>query len=182
MKLNKTTERLLLLNLILSTITHSMALKCFTKAVFSRGGGSDETWPLNGADTNDCADGETRCITVTGSFWLSEDNGDGSTFNAMYEVKKLRKCASTDLCDGAISESKLARLLKAFDETIKTDNVIPGDAATSDCCEGNYCNKLADEVLPTTAPIAPSSGYKTLRSIYFFVAMSLIIWFFKINK
>jgi len=86
MKLNKTTRRLLLLNLFLSTITHSMALKCFTKAVFSRGDGSDETWPLNGADTNDCADGETRCITVTGSF-TSGENIAGTPMISMCEFR-----------------------------------------------------------------------------------------------
>jgi len=177
MKLNKTTRRLLLLNLFLSTITHSMALKCFTKAVFSIDDGSDETWPLNGADTNDCADGETRCITVTGSF-MSEEDKDGTPMISMYKVKMLRKCASTGLCGVKIGEGTLAGLLKAFDETIKTDSISTGGEITSNCCEGNYCNKLADEVVPTTAPTAPSSGYKTLKSICFSVAMSLLIFIF----
>jgi len=178
MKLNKTTRRLLLLNLFLSTITHSMALKCFTKAVFSRGDGSDETWPLNGADTNDCADGETRCITVTGSF-MSGENIAGTPMISMYKVKMLRKCASTGLCGVEIGEGTLAGLLKAFDETIKTDSISSGDGITSNCCEGNYCNKLADDIVPTTAPTtAPSSGYKTLKSICFSVAMSLLIFIF----
>jgi len=178
MKLNKTTRRLLLLNLFLSTITHSMALKCFTKAVFSIDDGSDETWPLNGADTNDCADGETRCITVTGSF-MSGENIAGTPMISMYKVKMLRKCASTGLCGVEIGEGTLAGLLKAFDETIKTDSISSGDGITSNCCEGNYCNKLADDIVPTTAPTtAPSSGYKTLKSICFSVAMSLLIFIF----
>jgi len=75
-------------------------------------------------------------------------------------------------------EGTLAGLLKAFDKTIKTDSISPGNGITSNCCEGNYCNKFADEVVPTTAPTAPSSGYKTLRSICFSVAMSLLIFIF----
>jgi len=166
MKLNKITGRVFLFNLILSTITHSMALKCFTKAVFNKG--QDETRLLDGKEWSDCADGETRCITVTGGVF--------NTDVASYIVKKVRKCASTDLCEGTINKSQFAGLLKTFDETIITDSVSAGsDGIDTNCCEGNYCNKLADEVAPTTAP---SSGYKTLSSICFFVAMSILIWIF----
>ena len=38
----------------------------------------------------------------------------------------LRKCASTGLCGVEIGEGTLAGLLKAFDETIKTDSISPG--------------------------------------------------------
>jgi len=176
MNQNKITGRVLLFNLILSTITHSMALKCYTKADFSYStdqDSADATMLLDGADKNDCADGETRCITVTGSF---------QNIQFMYKVKKLLKCASTDLCDGTIDHNKLALLLKNFDKKVRINTITAGDTETKfDCCEEQYCNKLADEVAPTTAPTAPtapSSGYKTLRSICFFVAMSILIWTF----
>ena len=42
-------------------------------------------------------------------------------------IKKLRKCASADLCDEstAIDENNLLDMLKIFDETIETDDVVP---------------------------------------------------------
>ena len=42
-------------------------------------------------------------------------------------IKKLRKCASADLCDEstAIDENNLLDMLKTFDETIETDDVVP---------------------------------------------------------
>jgi len=169
MKPNKAIRCVLLFNLILSLFIRSTALNCFTKAVFSKNEDFDETLLLDGAETVDCADDETNCITVSGSFAIDQ--------GAQYVIRKLRKCASTDLCEGKIDENSLAELLKTFDATIKTDNIRPWNVATtSSCCQQEYCNKLADEVLPTTAP---SSGYKNnFSSIHSFFALSLIFWFF----
>ena len=84
-----------LFNLILSTITHSMALKCFTKAVFYKG--QDETRLLDGAEWSDCADGETRCITATGGVF-NTDVAACKFFILCFEVFK-KGCEYTNLAN-----------------------------------------------------------------------------------
>jgi len=155
-------RRALAFNLFIAIIGRSNSIECVSKATYNKLGETEQIIQLDEEEeVVECEDGETHCITATGSF-----KGQESEWN----VKSVQVCTTSSVCESDLSAEGLAGILASkLNINIPRADYVPGSTEiVSKCCETDACNTV--EMLTTTEA---DSGYLVNKMNFIFIVLIL---------